>query len=60
MIFTTTQYPFIDIKNGGSRQGEIAALNNILKTAVTFFPVGQCSRDRRIAQQRTETRYVIR
>jgi glyoxylase-like metal-dependent hydrolase (beta-lactamase superfamily II) len=29
-IFTTTQYPFIDIKNGGSLQGEIKALNHIL------------------------------
>jgi len=33
-IFTTTQYPFIDIKNGGSLQGEIAALNNILDRTV--------------------------
>ena len=29
-IFTTTQYPFIDTKNGGSLQGEIQALNFIL------------------------------
>ena len=29
-IFTTTQYPFIDMKNGGSVQGEIKALNDIL------------------------------
>ncbi len=29
-IFTTTQYPFIDLKNGGSVQGEIKALNDIL------------------------------
>jgi glyoxylase-like metal-dependent hydrolase (beta-lactamase superfamily II) len=29
-IFTTTQYPFIDLKNGGSVQGEIQALNDIL------------------------------
>ena len=29
-IFTTTQYPFIDLKNGGSVQGEINALNDIL------------------------------
>jgi glyoxylase-like metal-dependent hydrolase (beta-lactamase superfamily II) len=29
-IFTTTQYPFIDVKNGGTVQGEIKALNNIL------------------------------
>jgi cyclase len=33
-IFTTTQYPFIDIKNGGSAQGEIDALNNILDKTV--------------------------
>jgi glyoxylase-like metal-dependent hydrolase (beta-lactamase superfamily II) len=33
-IFTTTQYPFIDIKNGGSVQGEIDALNNILDKTV--------------------------
>lgn len=29
-IFNTTQYPFIDLKNGGSVQGEIKALNDIL------------------------------
>ncbi len=29
-IFTTTQYPFIDLKNGGSVQGKIQALNDIL------------------------------
>jgi cyclase len=29
-IFDTTRYPFIDIKNGGSVQGEIRALNFIL------------------------------
>jgi glyoxylase-like metal-dependent hydrolase (beta-lactamase superfamily II) len=29
-IFTTTQYPFIDTKNGGSLQGEIQALNFVL------------------------------
>ena len=29
-IFTTTQYPFIDVKNGGSLHGEIRALNFIL------------------------------
>jgi len=29
-IFTTTQYPFIDAKNGGSVNGEIKALNDIL------------------------------
>ena len=29
-IFNTTQYPFIDLQNGGSVQGEIKALNDIL------------------------------
>jgi glyoxylase-like metal-dependent hydrolase (beta-lactamase superfamily II) len=29
-IFDTTRYPFIDVKNGGSVQGEIQALNFIL------------------------------
>jgi glyoxylase-like metal-dependent hydrolase (beta-lactamase superfamily II) len=33
-IFTTTQYPVIDVKNGGSVQGEIKALNEILKKTV--------------------------
>jgi cyclase len=33
-IFTTTQYPVVDIKNGGSIQGEIRALNEILKKTV--------------------------
>jgi len=33
-IFTTTQYPFIDVKNGGSVQGELDALNNILDKTV--------------------------
>jgi len=33
-IFTTTSYPFIDIERGGSIQGEIDALNNILDIAV--------------------------
>ena len=33
-IFTTTQYPFIDLKNGGSLQGEIRALNFILDRTV--------------------------
>jgi len=33
-IFTTTQYPFIDVKNGGSVQGEIQALNHILDQTV--------------------------
>ena len=30
-IFDTTRYPLIDIKNGGTITGEIAALNNILE-----------------------------
>jgi cyclase len=34
-ILNTTQYPFIDVKNGGSVQGEIAALNNILDKTVS-------------------------
>jgi glyoxylase-like metal-dependent hydrolase (beta-lactamase superfamily II) len=29
-VFNTTQYPFMDLKNGGSVQGEIKALNDIL------------------------------
>jgi glyoxylase-like metal-dependent hydrolase (beta-lactamase superfamily II) len=33
-IFTTTAYPFIDVKSGGSLQGEIAALNTILDRTV--------------------------
>src|SRR5207247_3725120 len=33
-IFTTTQYPFIDTKNGGTLQGEIRALNVILDRTV--------------------------
>jgi len=33
-IFTTTQYPFIDVKNGGGIQGEIDALNDILEKTV--------------------------
>jgi cyclase len=33
-IFDMTKYPFIDTKNGGSVQGEIAALNNILEKTV--------------------------
>ena len=33
-IFTTTQYPVIDSKNGGSVQGEIRALNEILSKTV--------------------------
>jgi cyclase len=33
-IFTTTQYPIIDVSAGGSVQGEIAALNEILGRTV--------------------------
>jgi len=33
-IFTPGGYPFIDLDNGGSLQGEIAALNHILELAV--------------------------
>jgi glyoxylase-like metal-dependent hydrolase (beta-lactamase superfamily II) len=33
-IFTTTQYPVIDLQNGGSVSGEIAALNDVLKRTV--------------------------
>jgi glyoxylase-like metal-dependent hydrolase (beta-lactamase superfamily II) len=33
-IFTTTGYPLIDTKNGGSVQGEIEALNHILDKTV--------------------------
>ena len=33
-IFDTTQYPFIDVANGGSVQGEINALNAILARTV--------------------------
>jgi cyclase len=33
-ILTTTQYPFIDVVNGGSIQGEIAALNHILDKTI--------------------------
>ncbi len=33
-IFTTTQYPFIDIANGGTVAGEINALNAILERTV--------------------------
>jgi cyclase len=33
-VFTTTQYPMIDLQNGGSVSGEIAALNDILKRTV--------------------------
>jgi len=33
-IFSTTQYPFLDIRNGGSIHGEIAALNHILDKTI--------------------------
>jgi glyoxylase-like metal-dependent hydrolase (beta-lactamase superfamily II) len=33
-IFDTTRYPFIDVKNGGSIQGELDALNFILDRTV--------------------------
>jgi hypothetical protein len=33
-VFTTTQYPFIDVANGGSVDGEIKALNDILARTV--------------------------
>ena len=34
-IFVTTTYPFIDVNAGGSMQGEVDALNNILDMMVT-------------------------
>ena len=39
-IFNTTQYPFIDVNNGGSLQGEIAALNDILSRSISFRQEG--------------------
>jgi hypothetical protein len=33
-LFTTTQYPFIDVRNGGSVSGLIQALNDILDRTV--------------------------
>jgi glyoxylase-like metal-dependent hydrolase (beta-lactamase superfamily II) len=33
-ILTTTQYPFIDVQNGGTIQGELAALNHILDKTI--------------------------
>jgi cyclase len=36
-IFVTTSYPFIDLENGGSIQGELAALNRLLDLAVAEF-----------------------
>jgi cyclase len=39
-ILNTNQYPFIDIKAGGSLHGEIAALNDILNRTVSFRAEG--------------------
>jgi glyoxylase-like metal-dependent hydrolase (beta-lactamase superfamily II) len=39
-IVDTTAYPFIDVKNGGSVLGEIAALNNILDRTVSHREEG--------------------
>jgi cyclase len=39
-ILNTNVYPFIDVKNGGSVQGEIAALNDILDRTVSFRQEG--------------------
>jgi cyclase len=39
-IFNSTTYPFIDVKAGGSVQGEIAALNNILDKTVSWRQEG--------------------
>jgi cyclase len=36
-IFVTTTYPFIDVARGGSINGEIDALNNLVDMAVTAF-----------------------
>jgi cyclase len=33
-VFTTTQYPVIDVQNGGTVDGEIRALNDILNRTV--------------------------
>lgn len=33
-LFTTTQFPFIDVEGGGTVQGEITALNDILNRTV--------------------------
>ena len=33
-VFVTTTYPFIDLERGGSIQGEVDALNNIMEIAV--------------------------
>jgi glyoxylase-like metal-dependent hydrolase (beta-lactamase superfamily II) len=34
-IFVTTGYPFIDLERGGSIQGELDALNNVLDLAIS-------------------------
>ncbi len=36
-VFVTTSYPFIDVDRGGSIQGEIDALNNLLELAVPGY-----------------------
>jgi glyoxylase-like metal-dependent hydrolase (beta-lactamase superfamily II) len=36
-IFVNSSYPFIDVQNGGSIQGELAALNRIMDIAVAEF-----------------------
>jgi cyclase len=36
-IFVTTSFPFIDLERGGSIQGEIDALNNILEMAIPGY-----------------------
>ena len=33
-VFTTTQYPFIDVNSGGSVEGEVRALNDLLSRTV--------------------------
>ena len=36
-IFVTTSYPFIDLERGGSIQGELDALNNLMEMAVPGY-----------------------
>jgi len=36
-IYDTTSYPFIDLERGGSIQGEINALNNLLELAIPGY-----------------------
>ena len=36
-IFVTTSFPFIDLERGGSIQGEINALNNLLELAIPGY-----------------------